>query len=70
MSSPPSPASVAVHVVDADVPLEVTVQVGDPPFLKCGLAATADCALKVTANKTEKRITSRRRMAVPFVERV
>jgi hypothetical protein len=55
-SSLPSPASTPVHVVDADAPLWVTVQTGEPPRLKCGLAATAVAAVSasvaITATRT------------------
>jgi hypothetical protein len=43
-SPPPSPESDAVQVVDVLVDPEI-VQTGEPPFLKCGLAAVAVVAV-------------------------
>ena len=61
---------VAVHVVDADAPEVVTVQVGEPPFLKCGLAAVADGATKKLSRRIDERIASTRRMAESLHEGV
>jgi len=42
----------ALHVVVAVDPLMLTVQTGEPPFLKCGLAAWAADTPAVKTNRT------------------
>jgi hypothetical protein len=58
-SPPPSPDSEAEQVVD-ELPLEfVVVQVGSPPFLKCGLLASAALAVIPHASNAASTITVR-----------
>ena len=63
----PSPASDAVHVVDelgADV--LVTVQVGAPPYLKCGEAARAAEADTPMKNSVRRPTSIRRIFVAPL----
>jgi len=59
----PSPASDAEHVVD-DVFVSVeTMQTGEPPCLKCGLAAIADEAVMPNPVSTTVKQMSNRRIS-------
>src|SRR5262245_53419874 len=64
-SALPSPASEAVQVTVAlggDV--VVIVQVGSPPFLKCGLAARDVCAPTSTSPSASTKMVASRRIRV------
>ena len=62
-SSFPSPESVPVHVTGMLVVPE-NVHTGSPPFLKCGLVASAAEAVMPTASSTIRAMNVRR-MYVP-----
>jgi hypothetical protein len=55
-SPPPRPLRLAVQVVEVElVPAPVIVQVGSPPFLKWGLAASAETEIaNAAARQTNK----------------
>src|SRR5712691_6350884 len=64
--SPPSPASVPVHVTGMLVVPE-NVHTGDPPFLKCGLDAKAAVAMTATMSGTKGTISTRFICFLPFL---